>query len=294
MSKKINYLPIALLTCYFGKWPWYFPYFLHSCKFNPTVDFIIITDNSIPIENKPDNVLIYVKTLDEIKTIASVKLGFKVSINEPYKLCDFKPAYGLLFSEVVSGYEFWGHGDIDIIYGNIRNFITRKVLNKHELITARHDFLSGTFTLFKNTPKMNMLFMQSRDYKEVFSSPEHYCFDECNFLWRQIGELKQGESIFNLPCEIDSMTHVIRRLQLRNEIDAFFDFMIVEGRPGKLKWEKGKLFFKNTFEILLYHLIKFKKETLPSKVVNPIPDTFYISPNKIYSKHSNAKNFPTI
>lgn len=238
--------------------------------------------------------LIYVKTLNEIKAIASVKLGFKVSINEPYKLCDFKPAYGLLFSEVVSCYEFWGHGDIDIIYGNIRNFITRKVLNKHELITARHDFLSGTFTLFKNTPKMNMLFMQSRDYKEVFSSPVHYCFDECNFLWKQIGELKQGESIFNLPCEIDSMTHVIRRLQLRNEIDAFFDFMIVEGRPGKLKWEKGKLIFKDTFEILLYHLIKFKKETRPSKVVNPIPDTFYISPNKVYSKHSNAKNFPTI
>jgi len=35
--------------------------------------------------------------------MASRKLGFKVTINNPYKLCDFKPAYGLFFEEYTQG-----------------------------------------------------------------------------------------------------------------------------------------------------------------------------------------------
>ena len=59
---------IALLTCWYGPYPWYFPYFIHSCRYNPTIDFIIITDNIEPIHNKTNNVKIIYKTLDEIKS----------------------------------------------------------------------------------------------------------------------------------------------------------------------------------------------------------------------------------
>lgn len=265
-----------------GKWPWYFPYFLHSCKYNPSIDFIIITDNNNPIDNLPSNVVIIEKSLAEIEDSVSSKLGFKVAIDDPYKLCDFKPAYGFLFPEILKKYKFWGHGDIDVIYGDIRSFIPNEMLDEYEMITARHDFLSGTFTLFRNNKKMNTLFMQSKDYKKVFSSMDHFCFDECNFLWKQIGELKKWQTIFDLPCQVESMTHVIRRLQLENNVKAFFDFLIVEGRPGHLRWIEGKIIFKNKFEALLYHLIRFKKENKPSKVYDPIPEAFHISPTKIY------------
>ena len=30
---------IAILTCWYGEYPWYFPYFIHSCVYNPSVDF---------------------------------------------------------------------------------------------------------------------------------------------------------------------------------------------------------------------------------------------------------------
>ncbi len=40
------YKSIGMLTCWYGPYPWYFPYFIHSCGFNPTIDFILITDNS--------------------------------------------------------------------------------------------------------------------------------------------------------------------------------------------------------------------------------------------------------
>lgn len=234
--------------------------------------------------NKPSNVIIIQKTLNDIKIAASKKLGFNVSIDNPYKLCDFKPAYGFILAEIIEEYDFWGHADIDVIYGNIRSFITEKMMNEYELITAHHISLSGTFTLFRNNKKMNMLFMQSKDYKKVFSSSTHFCFDECNFLWKQIGELRRKQTIFDLPCTIESMTHVVRRLQFENKLIAFFDFMIVEGRPGHLKWVEGKVIFKNEFEALLYHLIKFKKENKPSKVYNPMPKSFNISPTRIYAR----------
>ena len=37
---------IVFIIIYMGRLPWYFPYFLHSCRYNPTVDFLIFTDNN--------------------------------------------------------------------------------------------------------------------------------------------------------------------------------------------------------------------------------------------------------
>ena len=284
LNKTTKLQSIAILTCYFGKWPWYFPYFLQSCKYNPTIDFIIITGNSEPIEDKPSNVIIIQKTLNDIKIAASKKLGFNVTINDPYKLCDFKPAYGFIMTELIAEYKFWGHADIDVIYGDIRSFITEDLMNEYELITAHHKFLSGTFTLFKNNKKMNMLFMESKDYKKVFSTSTHFCFDECNFLWKQICELGKMQTIFDIPYTIESMTHIVRRLQLEDKLIAFFDFMIVEGIPGHIKWIEGKVIFKNRLEALLYHLIVFKKKNKPSKVYNPMPKSYNISSKRIYSR----------
>lgn len=138
MSKKVQQIftkrnkekTIAIITCWYGSYPWHFPYFIHSCTFNPTIDFIIITCNKENILSKPDNIKVIHKTKDEIIGTASKKLGFKANIDYPYKLCDFKPAYGFLFPEIIKGYDFWGHGDIDLVYGNIRDFMTEEVLNR--------------------------------------------------------------------------------------------------------------------------------------------------------------------
>jgi len=60
-------------------------------------------------------------------------LGFEVDIESEYKLCDFKPAYGLIFSEHFKDYDFWGYCDIDIIFGNIRAYMTDVLLNEYDI-----------------------------------------------------------------------------------------------------------------------------------------------------------------
>ena len=71
---------IAIVTCWYGPYPWYFTYFAHSCAHNPSVDFYIITDNEQQIPDKPDNVKIVNMRLCEIEETATRKLGFIVDI----------------------------------------------------------------------------------------------------------------------------------------------------------------------------------------------------------------------
>ncbi len=271
-------ISIAILICYYGKFPWYFPYFLYSCAYNPSVDFIIISDNNYGHE-LPGNVTIINRSWEKVKKMIGQRLGFNVQIEIPYKLCDFKPAYGFLFPEFVKDYDFWGHGDIDIIFGDIRKFITNEILNKHDLINVRHDMLAGYFTLFKNHSKTNELFRCSKDYKKVFTSPIYYNFDEANFMFQ---EFLDGVPYQQIYSEIESMTHVVKRLHEENYIRTYFDFHVIQGNPGRLTWKKGTLMYKNKYEALLYHLVRFKEMCKPTRM-KTIPDTFHISPTRIYT-----------
>lgn len=276
---------IAIISCYMGKLPWYFDYFAHTCKYNPTVHFIIITDDKTYRKPVPDNIRLVYMTLGEVNTIATEKLGFQTAITSSYKLCDFKPTYGLLFEDLLKDYDFWGHGDIDIIFGNIRSFITDEMLSVYDLIAVRHDFLTGYFLLFRNDEKMRILFRHSKDHEKVLSREKHCCFDETNF---RFGEFETGTHYSKVFSEFESMTHVVKRLAEENKIKAYFDFHVIEGAVGRLTWNEGRLLYKGKFEAILYHLIAFK--TVCKPVIKPgrIPDTFYISPTRIYKKKAKT------
>lgn len=280
VEKSKKHEKIAILICFLGKLPWYFNYFIHSCKYNPTVDFYVFSDDLTYNKVLPENVKLIYKTIDEINEIASQKLGFSTNIKYPYKLCDFKPTYGILFSDIIKNYDFWGHGDIDVIFGDIRSFITNEILAEHDLICVRHDFLTGYFLLFRNNEKMNSLYTKSKDYKKVLQNESHYCFDETNFEWEAF---EAGLPLPEIKSEIESMMHVVRRQENEGYLKAYFDFLVIEGLPGKLKWVKGKLFYRNRYEVLLYHLIHFKNKFKPKRI-GTIPEIFNISPNKIYKQ----------
>jgi len=269
---------IVVLICYFGKFPWYFSYFLHSCRFNPGVSFLIFSDitGDFPL---PGNVTIVHKTVDDIKALIQNKMNIAANIDFPYKLCDFKPAYGLIFEEYTRGYDFWGQSDIDIIYGNIRDFMTDELLDRYDFISTRHDYTTGCFALYRNNAQMNTIFMRSRDYKKVFSDPKHFCFDECNFAW---DDLTAGASIFDLHTEIESFTHVIRAAEASGEVRAHFDFIILEGKTGRLVFDNGRIIYKREFEGMLFHLYWLKRLYKPERIPKKIPDKYYISAKRIY------------
>ena len=271
---------IALLSCFFGKMPWYAEYFLHSCRYNSTIDFYIFSDDNSLLAKLPENVKLMPSTLEDINLLAARKLGFPVKIKSAYKLCDFKPAYGLIFADLLQSYDFWGYTDLDIIFGDIRAFFDDRLLNQYEIISCRADWLTGCFLLYKNTRKLNTLFTRSRDYKMVLSAETHYCFDETNFAHKEFSE---GKTYREAKTEIESMMHVVQKMTEEKKLKVSFDHYIIEGCPGKLAWDNGKMFYRNKYEILLYHLIFFKKRYHPERV-RAIPGKFKISPSRIYHR----------
>lgn len=277
-------MKIIVLLAWFGDWPWYYPYFLHSCSFNNTIDFLIITNNKKTNHHiKPKNLHYIYLSKSDFSGILSNCLGFNVNIEYSYKLCDFKPSYGLVFKELFKNYDFWGVCDLDLIFGNLRGFFTNDFLNRYDFVSMRHDYTTGCFSLYKNTEKMRSLFMQSKDYKLVLTSPEHFCFDECNFCW---DELTSGKSIFEIQTRIESFTHVVKAAQSIGEIKAHFDFILMEGNPGKIIFDNGKIIYKQEFEAIMYHLFWLKKYYTPRKIPLNIPDKYFISPTRIYYKRT--------
>lgn len=122
-----------------------------------------------------------------MKALFEQKLHTKISLESPYKLCDFKPMYGYLFENYLIGYEFWGHCDNDLIFGNIADFITEYILKNYDRIFTR-----GHLSIYRNTPEVNSFFKKSINYKNVpsweivVSSQQGFSFDEwpgTSYMW---------------------------------------------------------------------------------------------------------------
>ncbi len=272
---------IAFIIPYMGNFPWYFPYFLHSCKYNPSIDFIILSDNITVSSALPSNVKLIHYTLEQFSVDASKALEINIIVEYGYKLCDFKPAYGFIFSELIKEYDFWGYCDIDLIWGNIRSFMTNEILNEYDVISARHDYLTGCFALYRNNKEMRELFMQSKDYEKVFTSDKNFFFDETNFAFEEFGA---GVNYSQIKTEIESMTHVILRLEEGGKLKPYFEFQIVEGFAGNMLWDHGTLIYRKKFESMLYHMVRFKRKYSEDTDLNKkIPDRFRIAKNNIYS-----------
>lgn len=124
-------LKICIVGVYFGKFNEYFPLFLKSCGYNKTVDFLFFTDNEYS-ENIPENVKFVKTTFNDIKVKIQSFFDFQICLDKPYKVCDFRPFYGVLFKDYLIGYDYWGHCDFDMLFGDLRYFFDKYDLGKYD------------------------------------------------------------------------------------------------------------------------------------------------------------------
>lgn len=170
---------IILIVPYFGQFPNYFQLFLNSCGQNKTIDWIIFTDVDDKLQY-PQNVKRILLSFSKIKELIQKKFDFPICLEAPYKLCDYRPAYGYIFEEYIKEYDFWGYCDSDLLFGNIRKFLTDDLLDQYDKV----GYL-GHLSVYKNNREMNTAFKKEVDgcirYKEVFSTAESCIFDEWDY-----------------------------------------------------------------------------------------------------------------
>ena len=164
---------IVLIIPYFGKLGSDFSFWLKSVSNNPTIDFLLITDNDI--SNPPQNLIVIKKTFEDVKERIQFLFDFKICLNQPYKLCDFRPCFGKVFQTYIKNYDFWGYTDTDIVYGDLRKYLKEDLLEKYNRIFGR-----GHLTLLRNTEEINKMYLSVKEplYKEVFTFPCGCAFDE--------------------------------------------------------------------------------------------------------------------
>ena len=169
--KKIKYI-----IPYFGKLPKTFEFWLLSCKHNPSINWLIFTDDKTEY-NYPDNVEVVYCNFEFVKNKIQNIFDFDIELSVPRKLCDYKVVYGEAFQEYLDGFDFWGYCDLDMVFGNIRDYFTDELLDKYSKIGFQ-----GHSTIFKNDMNINSVYKCEFDdlpsYKTVFNSPDGFCFDE--------------------------------------------------------------------------------------------------------------------
>jgi len=174
---------IIIIIPYFGKFPNEFQFWLNSAYQNKSIDFVIFTDQYLITR---DNVKVVNISFKELRLIFQEKFDFPICLEHPYKLCDYKPAYGFIFDTLINSYDFWGYCDIDLIFGNIRYFIDDSMLSKYQVISGW-----GHFTLYKNTYFCNNFFktfqIGFKYYKDAFQTNSHYNF--CEYLHKGVSDL---------------------------------------------------------------------------------------------------------
>jgi hypothetical protein len=168
---------IVIIIDYFNtNWPVWIDAFLLSCEYNQTINWIIHTNCPFKKHNIM-NVTIKYLTWEDYCLYASNKLNINFQPQSPYKICDLKPAFGYLWYDEIQLFDFWGYGDIDIIYGSLRDFLTVGILKKNVISTHEWCF-SGHLCILKNKRWLITVFMKVANWKQILSNPTCMRFDE--------------------------------------------------------------------------------------------------------------------
>lgn len=171
---------ICFVIPYFGRWPFWFEFFLESCRRNATINWLIFTDCEIP-DSGPQNVRFVPIAYADYCALVSSKLGITFRPDKAYKLCDIKPALGAVHEAELSKYDFWAFGDIDVVYGDLRAYFTARRLSRKDLFATHARRISGHLCLLRNTSLMRNAFRSIPNWQARYEDQCHHALDEGAF-----------------------------------------------------------------------------------------------------------------
>jgi hypothetical protein len=270
---------ILLLLPFFGPLPASMPFFLRSCASNVGVSWLLITDQAVDARRLPRNVKVRNTTFRQFKKTADRALGFETTLPFPYKLCDFKPAYGVICAEDLSGFDFWGHCDLDVIFGDILRFLTPDILMTYSKV-----LIHGHLSLYRNCDEANNYFRLETsgvDFRKVFTSPKSWAFDE-------FGGIRLLLKDHNIPffrnddylADIDRNSHRLTTVNGRNHRHQCFYWE--DGRVFRAFWDGSGI---ERQEYMYLHLPRRMDRNVSGELAEDA-GSWYITPHGFLSKAS--------
>ena len=264
-------MKIAFILPYFGKFDKLFPVWLESCRHNADIDWLLFTDDRT-MYDFPPNVKVQYLTFEVLREIFQKAYDFKISLESPYRLCNFRPAYGELFADYLDDYDAWGFCDNDMIFGDIRKFLPQK--NDEKFKFGKY----GHLTILPFSEESIRLYRYADAYKIAFSTPQPLFFDEDSFTKIL---LKNGYTEY--PLHIADFMPRLKHFKVLNE----------EGMEWKNKahcffWNQGTLYRyflnkENNIQKEEYAYIHFLKRPMEVEYGIDVTKSMAIIPNRIFN-----------
>jgi hypothetical protein len=171
---------IAFVIPYLGALPKYTQLFFHSVASNRDIDVLLFVDQR-PTIQVPSNV--YVQNISKSSILDRIRksTGLEIHAITGHKLCDFRPFYPLMFERELRGYNWWGHCDIDLMFGDLSRWIKNYLNPVYDVLTAHNSGTIGHFTIYKNDPAISNEMLKMIDnpmLKQKFLMPDNQHLDE--------------------------------------------------------------------------------------------------------------------
>jgi hypothetical protein len=228
-----------------GKLPEYFE-FHHSTCVNLEIDFIFFVDHEVDPKFYAPNFKFIRTDRAEIEHRLSQRTGEKMFIDDSYKMCDVRPAYGDIFSDYLQLYEFFGYYDIDTLFGDIVTWM-EPYFTDFDVISFGEDShvynrVSGPLTIMRNNERTRTIYKTDPRFYECMKTTSYGEYDEHKIMrtYRSLG----------IPVKILFGASNMISKSKRIEFDAV--------------WTGGKVYV-NGDEKMLHHFIRKELTNLTRK-----------------------------
>lgn len=251
---------LVLFICtQFGPLPPTWPAFLLSCEKNPEFEWLIVCDKEI--SSTPQNVRSVRMTFEEYLGLVSERVGFQVN-KGPYSACDIRPAFGVVFEAEIAGYDFWGHADLDVVWGRLEIFLSARNLRRYDVISSRRSYVAGHCTVYRNCDRINRLYTGIPNFEALLADPRFCHVDEIRMssLLRKTPDVR----VFWFA------QHVVDQIELSR-------------RPFGWRWENGRILDQDHVERAYIHFGTLKRTLNRVEFTyEQKPERFVITPRGLF------------
>lgn len=193
---------MLVLNCfvvpYFGKLSLFTRLSLKSISSIVDKVFLFTDDKSYISEDEKIDV-IYIK-LSDISNMIKNELNINVELTTPYKLCDFKPFYGKIFSKYVDEYNLVCFGDTDCFYSAELSKRLKKFENNFSDVSAiggnRGHFMVMTKKFIEEFQQRAYDYFGSNKLSKILTCPKNFAFDEFDFLHLMLRDISKKEMCY--------------------------------------------------------------------------------------------------
>ena len=236
-----------------------------SCSANPSINWLIHSDCNTDIRRPPNVRLVNISWKHYQERISDT-LGLRYSPITPLSICDLRPAFGRIYETEIRNFDYFGWGDIDVIYGDIRNFYDEAVLSTNA-ISADPNICSGHLMLLKNEEWLRDAFRLIPGWRSKLERPEpgewRDCLDEAH-LSGILSSNAQARGEFRSSGEAPVPSLYWDNNYFKDQwVTPFVPKLWHDGRwdhPERWYWRKGRMMDDRhaTRHYLYLHLMNFK------------------------------------